>query len=117
MDLQTLRTFFGYCVTHRWLPANPAKELKAHRNVKSNDVVPYTLEDQSQILAACDHIGGGKYNRSGACYEQLRAGFAARDWVGCHQSHLTALANALDKTPAMLRTVLAESGRGAFVRL
>lgn len=28
---------------------------------------------QSQILAACIQIGGGKYNRSGARYEQLRA--------------------------------------------
>lgn len=31
------------------------------------------------------------------------------------QPHLTARANALDTTPAMFRTVLAESGRGDFV--
>jgi hypothetical protein len=30
--------------------------------------------------------------------------------------HLTARANALDTTPEMFRTVLAESGRGALVR-
>jgi integrase len=35
--------------------------------------VPYTLQEESLILAACDKIGGGKYNRSGAGYEQLRA--------------------------------------------
>ena len=73
VELQTLRTFFGYCVSHRWLPANPAKELKAPRNVKPNDVVPYTLHEENQILSACDQIGGGKYNRSGVHYEQLRA--------------------------------------------
>jgi integrase/recombinase XerC len=73
VELQTLRTFFGYCVSRRWLPANPAKEMKAPRNLKPNDVVPYTLREESQILSACDQIGGGKYNRSGAGYEQLRA--------------------------------------------
>jgi site-specific recombinase XerD len=72
VELQTLRTFFGYCVSHRWLPANPAKELKTPRNIKPNEVVPYTIEEESRILAACDQIGGGKYNRSGAHYEQLR---------------------------------------------
>ena len=35
--------------------------------------MPYTLQEESQILAACDQIGGGKYNRSGASYERLRA--------------------------------------------
>jgi integrase len=73
VELQTLRTFFAYCVSRRWLPANPAKELKAPRNLKPNDVVPYTLQEESQILAACDQIGGGKYKRSGVRYEKLRA--------------------------------------------
>jgi integrase len=52
---------------------NPAKELKAPRNLKPNEVVPYSLEEESRILAACEQIGGGKYNRSGARYERLRA--------------------------------------------
>lgn len=73
VELQTLRTFFGYCISHKWLTSNPAKELKAPRNLKPNEVVPYTLHEESRILAACDQIGGGKYHRSGAGYEQLRA--------------------------------------------
>ena len=73
VERQTLVTFFGYCVKRGWITTNPAKELKTPRNLKPNEVVPYTLQEESQILAACDRIGGGKYNRSGARYEQLRA--------------------------------------------
>jgi len=36
-------------------------------------VVPYTLQEELQILAACDSIGGGKYHLSGTNYEQRRA--------------------------------------------
>jgi integrase len=72
-ERQTLVTFFGYCVSHKWIVANPAKELKTLRNLKPNDVAPYVLQEESQILEACTRIGGGKYNRSGVRYEQLRA--------------------------------------------
>ena len=73
VERQMLITFFRFCVSRKWISTNPAKELKAPRNLKPNEVVPYTLQEESQILAACDQIGGGKYNRSGARYEQLRA--------------------------------------------
>ena len=73
VELQALRTFFGYCVSHRWLVTNPAKEMKTPRNIKPNEVVPYTLREESQILAACDQIGGATYKRTEAVYERLRA--------------------------------------------
>lgn len=73
VERQMLITFFGYCVNRKWIATNPAKELKAPHNLKPNEIVPYTLEEESRILAACDQIGGGQYNRSGARYEQLRA--------------------------------------------
>jgi len=63
-ERQGLVTFFGYCVSHKWIATNPAKELK---------VVPYTLQEESQILEACSQIGGGRGNGSGLRYEQLRA--------------------------------------------
>jgi integrase len=72
-ERQILITFFNYCEHHGWISANPAKRLKAPRNLKPNEVVPYTLQEESQILAACDLIGGGKYHQSGANYEQRRA--------------------------------------------
>ena len=73
VELQALRTFFGFCVSRKWLSSNPAKELKPPRNLKPNEIVPYTPREEGLILSACDQIGGGKYHRSGARYEQLRA--------------------------------------------
>jgi len=73
VELQTLRTFFSYCVSHKWIAANPAKELKPLRNIKPNEVVPYTLQEESQILATCESFGGGRYRRTEAIYERLRA--------------------------------------------
>jgi hypothetical protein len=45
----------------------------APRNLKPNEVVPYTLHEESSILPANEQIGGGKYNRVGAAYEKLPA--------------------------------------------
>ena len=73
VELQALRTFFGYCVIRKWISTNPAKEMKGPRNIKPNEVVPYTLREESEILAACDRIGGALYQRTGAVYERLRA--------------------------------------------
>lgn len=72
-ERQTLITFFAYCVKLKWITTNPAKEVDPPRNIKPNEVVPYAPKEEAQILAACGRIGGGKYNRSGAKYEQLRA--------------------------------------------
>lgn len=73
VELQSLRTFFAYFVSRKWITCNPAKEIKALRNIKPNEVVPYTLREEGLILAACDQIGGAKYQRSAAVYERLRA--------------------------------------------
>jgi site-specific recombinase XerD len=73
VERQTLVTFFTYCVKHKWITDNPAKELEAPRNLKPNEIEPYTLAEESQILAACLQIGVGKDNTAGARYEQLRA--------------------------------------------
>jgi len=43
------------------------------RGLKPNEIVPYTITEEGKILGACEVIGGGKHNRSGARYEQLRA--------------------------------------------
>jgi hypothetical protein len=48
VELQALRTFFTYCVRHKWLTANPASEMKLPRNVKPNEIVPYTPREEAR---------------------------------------------------------------------
>src|ERR1035437_822158 len=62
-ELQTLRQFFGFCLERKWLDENPAKKIKAPRNIRPEEVTPYTQTESSKILAACDGIGRGSYER------------------------------------------------------
>jgi integrase len=73
VELQALRTFFGYCVRHKWTADNPAKEMKSPRNIKPNEVVPYTPHEEAAILAASTEIGSAKYKRAATVYERQRA--------------------------------------------
>jgi hypothetical protein len=74
VERQMLITFFRFCISRKWININPAKELKAPRNIKPNEVVPYTLREESQILAACDQIGVG--NTTGAARVTSNSGRA-----------------------------------------
>jgi len=47
--------------------------MKPPRNIKPNEVVPYTVIEQDVILATCDLIGGGRSHQAGPNYERLRA--------------------------------------------
>jgi site-specific recombinase XerD len=73
VELQTLRTFFAHSLNHGWVTKNLAKDLNPPRNIKPNEVVPYTIREESLILAACDQIGGGRAKEAGPNYERLRA--------------------------------------------
>ena len=63
VELQTLRTFFAYCVSRKWVAGNVAKEMKSPRNLKPNEVSPYTVAEEGRILAACEQIGRTQYER------------------------------------------------------
>ncbi len=41
-ELQTLRQFCGFCLERKWAEENPAKKIRLPRNVKPEEVVPYT---------------------------------------------------------------------------
>jgi hypothetical protein len=41
-ELEILRVFFGFCVDRNWTKENPAKRIKLPRNLKPDDVAPFT---------------------------------------------------------------------------
>ena len=65
-EIQTLRSFFDFCVDRRWREDNPARKIKPPKGLKPNEVVPYTQGEIAAILAACDHFGKNDYERSRA---------------------------------------------------
>jgi site-specific recombinase XerD len=62
-ELQTLRQFLAFCGERRWISDNPAKKIKAPRNIRPVEIVPYTQAEATKILAACENIGRGPYER------------------------------------------------------
>jgi integrase len=65
-ELQLLKQFFGFCFERHWIGQNIAKPIKARRNIKPNDVEPYTSSEVAKIIAACDTFGRGAYERARA---------------------------------------------------
>jgi site-specific recombinase XerD len=65
-EIQTLRSFFDFCVDRRWREDNPARKIKPPKGLKPNEVVPYTQGEITAILAACDRFGKNSYERSRA---------------------------------------------------
>jgi integrase/recombinase XerC len=65
-ELQTFRQFFGFCFDRRWIAENVAKRVKGPRNIRPNDIEPYTSGEVAKILAACDTFGRGPYERARA---------------------------------------------------
>jgi integrase len=62
--LEYLRAFFRFAHESRWLEENPARKLESPK-VKQTPTMPFTPEDMTNILAACEKYGmkcrGGKY--------------------------------------------------------
>jgi integrase len=65
-ELQTLRQFFGFCFERKWISENIARRIKGPRNIKPNDVEPYTANEVTKIITACDTFGRGAYERARA---------------------------------------------------
>lgn len=62
-ELEILRVFWGFCMDRDWTKENPAKKIKLPRNLKPNEVVPYTPAEITAILMACDQIGKRQLER------------------------------------------------------
>ena len=73
-ELQILRSFFGFCMDRQWIADNPARKMKMPSDPKPKERVPYTSEDVTKIIAACDSFGRHAYERLRAraissCYD------------------------------------------------
>jgi|SRR5579862_1353238 len=62
-ELEILRVFLGFCVDRRWMKENPAKRIKLARNLKPNEVVPFTSVEITAIVKACERVGKRQYER------------------------------------------------------
>jgi site-specific recombinase XerD len=62
-ELELLRQFCGFCRDRRWCAENVAKRIKSPRNIKPNDVEPFSTGEVAAIIKACDGIGRGPYER------------------------------------------------------
>lgn len=62
-ELQLLRQFCGFCADRRWAEDNVATRIKSPRNIKPNDVEPFSLVEVSEIIKACDFFGRTPYER------------------------------------------------------
>ena len=47
-EIQTLRSFFAFCIKRNWCSDNPASQIEMPKGLKPNEVVPYTLEKLQQ---------------------------------------------------------------------
>ena len=65
-ELQILRHFFRFCVDSDWIVSNPAARAAMPKNIKPTDKEPYSAGDVIRIIAACDTIGTGAYERARA---------------------------------------------------
>jgi site-specific recombinase XerD len=62
-ELQLLRQFCGFCMDRRWTAENAAKRIKPPRNIKPNDVEPFSSAEVGKIIDACGEIGRTSYER------------------------------------------------------
>jgi site-specific recombinase XerD len=62
-ELGTLRQLLGFCQDRGWIEENIAKKVKGPRNVRPEEVVPYTQAEITKMVAACDEIGRWSYER------------------------------------------------------
>jgi site-specific recombinase XerD len=62
-ELELLRQFCGFCWDRKWASENVARRIKAPRNIKPNDVVPFTPAEIQRITAACSEMGRTVYER------------------------------------------------------
>lgn len=62
-ELEILRHFFRFCLDNEWAYRNWAAKVPMPKNLKPAEREPYTPNEVTKIIAACDGIGRGPYER------------------------------------------------------
>ena len=62
-ELEILRHFFRFCLDNEWILRNWAEKVHMPKNLKPADREPYQPNEVARIIAACDVIGRGAYER------------------------------------------------------
>ncbi len=62
-ELEILRHFFRFCVDNEWTIRNWAEKVPMPKNLKPAAREPYEPNEVAKIIAACDTIGRGPYER------------------------------------------------------
>jgi len=62
-ELELLRQFCGFCCDRKWCTDNVARRIKSPRNIRPNDVEPFTTSQVATIIRSCDRFGRGPYER------------------------------------------------------
>jgi site-specific recombinase XerD len=121
-EIEILRQFFSFCIDREWTTKNPARALKRPRMTEANNVVPFTQEEIIRILAACEKIGRGSYERLRARARALlmrNAGLRISDVETLSRDHIkgTLLVKHAVKNHRLLRVELPQPVLEALDRL
>lgn len=65
-ELQTMRSFFSYCVARDLCKENLARKINKPKMEAPNNVVPYTPKEIQRIIAATQEFGRNQYERKRA---------------------------------------------------
>jgi integrase/recombinase XerD len=70
--LEALKAFFRFCWDSDWIPNNPATRLKPPK-ISDPPTMPFSREEVTRTLAACDTYKGGRGQWGRANAQRLRA--------------------------------------------
>lgn len=62
-ELEILRHFFRFCVQNDWILKSYADLVPMPKNLQVADREPYSPNEVARIIAACDQLGKGAYER------------------------------------------------------
>ncbi|HXM00967.1 MAG TPA: hypothetical protein VN939_00090, partial [Chthoniobacterales bacterium] len=93
--LDAMKAFFRFCWESSWIPNNPASKLKAPKTMDP-PTLPFSREELSRILQACELYRGGRGQAGRANAQRLRAlvlllrfsGLRIRDAVTLRRDHM-----------------------------